>query len=344
MTKVVILSLYPEKATRVRLQAWSLQKAGYEVEIRGPPFNKKVFGRLASAFFRYLSHFIQAAIVDADIIHFSNIPEFPGLGLLFRKKPKIVYDIRSPFASNMYEFSHSEFVLKTSLGIEKLLCKKADLVITANKLMEKRALKLGAKNTATVPNYPPPSLKALIPREELRDSLGAREEDIVYFIVTYLTAQKPFKELFLAFKRLQQRKPNTWLWVIGDGPEKENLQRFASQLSPRILFLGWKEYKELGSYINAGDIGLAIYRPYPKIAPTYFSVENVWKVSEYAFFGKPVVGTYMVASPGVLPATLENLDEVMEQAISIKTTSIPVRTWKDSEKILLEKYYDLIPP
>ena len=90
MVKISIFSLYPTKATRVQLEYKSLQYLGYDVEIVTPiipkGFDKGPLGTLL----RYLLFMFQMLFHKTDIIHFSNIPDYPAAALLFRRKPIII--------------------------------------------------------------------------------------------------------------------------------------------------------------------------------------------------------------------------------------------------------------
>lgn len=54
--------------------------------------------------------------------------------------------------------------------------------------------------------------------------------------------------------RIMQRLPEVYLWVAGDGPERENLETIAYELGikPRVRFLGWRD--DLGALYAASDL------------------------------------------------------------------------------------------
>jgi glycosyltransferase involved in cell wall biosynthesis len=61
-----------------------------------------------------------------------------------------------------------------------------------------------------------------------------------------------------------------------------------------MRFWGWVEPREVGAYIRAADVCLAPVRP---LGAVVSNEQDVWKVGEYAAFGKPVVVTGMAPSP-----------------------------------------------
>ncbi len=339
MTKVSVLSLYPDKATRVKYEVKSLRKAGYHVEVR-KPFISSTPIRPLSLLMRYLTLFVQGLIARGSILHYSNIPDFPALALLFRRK-KIVYDVRTGFATNMYFYSRSILIWKIAIGIEKLLYRKATVTVVANRYMGERAKALGAKHVVVVPNYPQKSLTVKIESDDVRRSVGVKPEDKVFLIVSVLTRLKPFETLFLKFKEVEKAVPNSKLWVIGDGADRKRLERRAAKISTNIMFLGYKQIEELGSYINASDVCLAIYgNPDPRFQQ-FYSQESVWKTGEYALFEKPIVALNMMPDPGIISATEDDLGSKMIEALSSDAPLLEKRTWDDSEKILLDLYKSL---
>lgn len=106
---------------------------------------------------------------------------------------------------------------------------------------------------------------------------------------------------------------------------------------PNILFLGYKNYDELGSIINASDVCLAVYTKSSQYNPGYYAVESVWKVGEYALFDKPIIGQNMVPSKELINANENNLVKKMIEALESEIRLTP-KTWMESEKKLLKAY------
>lgn len=61
-----------------------------------------------------------------------------------------------------------------------------------------------------------------------------------------------------AFARLREEIPDAEYWIIGDGPERNYLERLASQLGCRdaVRFIGWVPRKELPQYLSEIDVML----------------------------------------------------------------------------------------
>jgi glycosyltransferase involved in cell wall biosynthesis len=77
-------------------------------------------------------------------------------------------------------------------------------------------------------------------REQAREILGLRPEDRVVGFAGRLAPQKRLPDLIWGFQLLHQVVENARLVIIGDGPERDSLAAFASQLGCRekIVFTG----------------------------------------------------------------------------------------------------------
>ena len=85
-----------------------------------------------------------------------------------------------------------------------------------------------------------PSLHAKYAREQAREILGLRPEDRVVGFSGRLAPQKRLPDLIWGFQLLHQVVENARLVVLGEGPERDSLAAFASQLGCRekIIFTG----------------------------------------------------------------------------------------------------------
>lgn len=73
--------------------------------------------------------------------------------------------------------------------------------------------------------------------------------------------------LLRAFRTLAERR-DVGLWVVGDGPLREQAEEAARRLPGRIVVQGGVPHHEIPSLLRAADISVA---PYPADAPDYFS-------------------------------------------------------------------------
>lgn len=80
-------------------------------------------------------------------------------------------------------------------------------------------------------------------RAQARRVLGLDLHDLVLGCVASLTSEKAHQDLIRAFARLQGRAPRARLVLVGEGPERENLQLLVRSLGlgERVLFAGQRQ-------------------------------------------------------------------------------------------------------
>lgn len=90
----------------------------------------------------------------------------------------------------------------------------------------------------------------------LRQSLEIKENALILGTVGRLDPIKNQKMMIKALKIVQQNYPDTFLVIVGDGPERVNLESLASQLnlSSRVIFTGFRE--DIHHYLKIMDIFL----------------------------------------------------------------------------------------
>jgi glycosyltransferase involved in cell wall biosynthesis len=97
-----------------------------------------------------------------------------------------------------------------------------------------------------------------------------------------LVPQKGVSTLLRGFERVQQSAEAT-LVIVGDGPNRQSLQKLASKLGleDRVRFVGWVPYERLDSFYSQADIVVvpSLYEPYGRV------------IAEAMSLGRPVVAT-----------------------------------------------------
>lgn len=108
------------------------------------------------------------------------------------------------------------------------------------------------------------------------------------FVVGFVGSLKPWHGLSIltdAFARLHQRVPQARLLIVGDGPERKNLEADVAsrELQSAVHFTGAVTPDQIPELLASMSVAVA---PYPDCADFYFSP---LKVYEYMAAGLPVV-------------------------------------------------------
>jgi glycosyltransferase involved in cell wall biosynthesis len=168
-------------------------------------------------------------------------------------------------------------------------CKACDLVIAPSAGLKDVLIGLGVESTIDViPNgidvHPFQSVEQPVSRAEL----GFDEDDILLTYMGRVGPEKNLPFLLRAFAGIAKTYDNVNLLILGDGPERENLEDRVRVMgmNDRVKFTGMIPYSELPAYMAAADVFLTA------------SVTEVHPLSviEALASGLPVVG---IQSPGV---------------------------------------------
>jgi glycosyltransferase involved in cell wall biosynthesis len=91
-----------------------------------------------------------------------------------------------------------------------------------------------------------------------------------------------------AFARVHAKIPQAEFWILGDGPERENLERITQQgeLKDKVKFFGMIPQDEVPKWVYQCDAGVLATRQDAFLDLSYSN-----KLSEYIALGKPVIAS-----------------------------------------------------
>ncbi|OGO27639.1 MAG: hypothetical protein A2W33_00915 [Chloroflexi bacterium RBG_16_52_11] len=179
-----------------------------------------------------------------------------------------------------------ETAIQTYLPV---FCRAIDMVIAPSNGMREVLIRFGVDvPIEVVPNGVDlePFRKSLEPRQ--RSDLGFSQEDVLLIFVGRLGPEKNLAFLIRAFYGLIEAFPNVGLILVGDGPDRDNLQDRVRQMgiAHRVYFSGSVPYNEVPGMLAMADAFVTA------------SVTEVHPLSviEAMGSGLPVLG---IQSPGV---------------------------------------------
>jgi len=215
----------------------------------------------------FSTHTASAAAVSA----MTNVPFVYTIQSIGWKTNNLVSDA----LMELYEWS-----------IARAIARKADKVILLSERLMPRAKKLNVKDNkiVVVPpgvdcNYFDPERPETKDRSaELRRKLDLGEDKIIGY-VGRLFQGKGIHYLVSAMKEMKDEHSDVTLLIIGDGPERGNLERMTTTAGIKTLFAGWQS--DVLPYYSLMDVF---------VLPSLFEgVPNV--LLEAMAMGKPIVAT-----------------------------------------------------
>jgi glycosyltransferase involved in cell wall biosynthesis len=129
----------------------------------------------------------------------------------------------------------------------------ADLTLAASGDLVAQARRLGARNARLSPIAAPVPPPALISRDEQRRDLGADPQDTIVLTVSRLAPQKNLGMVLDIAAAVRDRADLRFV-VVGEGPERDGLQRRITDERLQVCLLGRRE--DMASLLAAADLAL----------------------------------------------------------------------------------------
>jgi len=197
-----------------------------------------------------------------------------------------------------------------------------------------------AVKTTVVHNGISPELFPIMEKatiEEYRSALGLQNKKVL-LCVSRLARSKGYEILFRAFKKVLKFLPETMLLIIGNGPEKDNLETLAKELdcSKKICFLGEIPRKKLYIYYNISD--LFILTSQQEAFPFVCLEANAC--------GKAVIAGHIGGIPELVTdnvngmlVTPDNPDEIADQIVNLLENNTTCNIMgKNARKLVLDEF------
>ena len=226
----------------------------------------------------------------ADVVYATSMVRRAALGAAIARRPlvvKLVSDKAYERARRSGAFTGTLEEFQAFRGGQRVrllrttrdaALRRAALVISPSAYLQRFALDWGLdRSRVVVVSNPAPPVSALPPREVLREELGV--EGTVLAFAGRLTTQKA---LDVAFDALRET-PETTLLLLGDGPDRERLERGAVErgLGGTVRFLGPGSRDDVLRLFRAAD---AVLLP------------SAWENMPHAVLEALAVGTPVIAT------------------------------------------------
>ena len=186
-------------------------------------------------------------LVGVDLIHAHGL-KAGWLGL------PIAWMYRVPLIVTWHNAVLGDGVLpSTARQMQRAVAMGADLTLGASRDLVNQARRLGARNARLSPVAAPVAPLATASREDQRWVLGAGHGDTIILTVGRLAPQKNLGMVLDIAAAVRDRRDLRFV-VVGDGPERDKLQRRITDEWLQVRLLGHSD--DIGSLLAAADLAL----------------------------------------------------------------------------------------
>lgn len=269
-------------ATSIRTLVEGLEKKGHQVYIftpwdpRAPYMVEGNIFRVPSMPFLFLKHYRAGILcpphllrkiksLDLDIIHTQTEFSLGFLGKMISATNAIpmVHTYHTMYEDYVHYIAGGHIITpEMARDFSKMFCNATTDVIAPTTKTENLLLSYGV----TIPISVIPTgidtshfEKSQYTEEEiliLRQSLGLEKETPVILSLGRVAKEKSIDTIIGALPALLKRLPTAKMVIVGEGPEVDNLQKYANSLGvgASVLFPGGKPWEEIGKYYQLGNV------------------------------------------------------------------------------------------
>lgn len=252
-----------------------------------------------------------------DIVHIATEGPLGWSALSAANKLKI--PTSTDFHTNFHVYSkHYGFgwLRKPIIAYLRKLHNKALCTMVPTEGIRKELFESGYENLIVVRRGVDTTLFNPAKRSQaLRAQWGAAEKDLVVLYVGRLAPEKNLPVVLSAFNKMRQIRPEAKLVLVGDGPERSELEH----LNPGHIFAGMQTGEDLAAHYASADAFL-----FPSITETYGNVTMEAMASGLAV----VAYDYAAAAEHIrngkngLVAMFDNERQFIEQAAALASDDV----------------------
>lgn len=142
--------------------------------------------------------------------------------------------------------------------LSRYFCNSADGIIAPSSKVEKQLHQYGV--TSQIKIIPTGVDLEKFSRQtegrNIRSELGIADHQPLILSLSRLSKEKNIEAILKSMPKILKSKPNARLVIVGDGPQKEELEILAEELevSDAVIFTGEKKGEEVRDYYTAADV------------------------------------------------------------------------------------------
>ncbi len=196
--------------------------------------------------------------LDLDIIHIQTCFGLGLTGLRIAKKLKIpaIFTYHTCFNHYLHYLpGPAKFYQPIYVWYMKWLCEQFPLLISPTEVVKKELKRLTGTPIQVIPTgIPLDQLK--VSATNIRSQWGIAKTDLLISTIGRLGKEKSFDLLIKSMALIVKETPNAKLMIIGNGPERDALEKLTDQLRLRshIIFTGYVERQTVLDMLHGSDL------------------------------------------------------------------------------------------
>jgi glycosyltransferase involved in cell wall biosynthesis len=236
---------------------------------------------------------------QASIVHTNaeNGNLYGRLAAAMARAPRVVSTIHTFYDETLRDRHRSEWLRNLIYRQDLFTSRICDALITVNAAIKHRLVMHGltAEKIVVIPNGIDPSRYEHYEKEVTHDSalragLGIAGDEMVVGTVARLSPVKNISALVLASKRVVEKLPKARFVIVGDGPQRQRLEKLASSLgvTSHLIFAGWQE--NINQFLSIMDVFVI----------TSLIEGSSFAILEAMALDKPVIATNVGGNPELI--------------------------------------------
>jgi glycosyltransferase involved in cell wall biosynthesis len=318
---ILVQNIY-DSDVRVRRKAEALVSEGYDVDVLAlrPPGSisrdyrlngvhvytlslGKKRGSKGRYYFEYIVFFLWAFLKSSfglrkkayDVVDVNTLPDFLIFAAFFQKLRGALllldmHEIFPEFLISKYGCEATHWQVRLARFLERVSFNFADHVIVINepilRLLESRGLAL--RKSTIIMNSADENLFVAGQKLNKAINLASGYRKFVMMYHGTITRIYGLEIALHAFSQVQADIPNAVFWIVGDGPEKAELEKLTKKLhlESKVSFIDEVQPQDISQYLKRCDVGIL-----PTRQDVFLDLSFPNKLAELIVLGKPVIAS-----------------------------------------------------
>lgn len=229
---------------------------------------------------------------NINIVHAHDLPMAPLALLAAGRKVQVIYDMHENYPAALEAWQRKDWLSRTLKNpllaqfLDNFVSRKVDHILVVVEEFKQELINRGLpeeKITVVGNRVDTQTFLQLPIKQEIVEKY---ENDFTMLYAGSFARDRGLDVPIRALKPLKNRIPNIRLLLVGDGPNKDELQQMIANegIGHLVEFTGWRPFAEMPSYMKAADVCLI-----PQPSNAFINTTIPHKLFQYAALRRPMI-------------------------------------------------------